>query len=548
MRNFKPVERPDRTVVVRGKSGNYVYFTEKVQYNPELKRSVPKRIAIGKLNDDGLLIPNQNYFDIFGNSDEDVVQPADRADYVSTGLHVVADKIVNDLGVYAILEEIFGDYTDKILDIALYFIQREDNAVQYFEDYGYAHSLFNESNFTDSTIGRLFDDLKVKDIDLFIKSWVALHCKEDIYISYDSTNMNCTAGNLELVEYGHAKDNPDLPQVNMSLAYNQTDNTPLMYEIYPGSIIDNSECRKMVERAAYYGCKNVGFILDRGYFSSENIKYFERYGYDYILMTKGNAKFVQEAINEVGPTLRNGIGNYIEEHELYGITLEKEVITKGKKYIHVYYNGIQAEKEKVQFYNRLNKMYQSLQDKVDAKLQRKEDVKSYETYFKVKFDDNGYFLNYQRRDNKIREAISKLGYFIIITSKKMSAKEALDIYSNRDSVEKVFRMEKSYLGFDSLRVHSVEKLESKMFISFISLIIRNELSQKMKPLYKTNKKEYTIPKVIQQLERIGVTKLSDEQYHHRYALTNKQKKILSAVGITEKQYEGMIKELKNQIH
>ena len=53
------------------------------------------------------------------------------------------------------------------------------------------------------------------------------------------------AGNLELAEYGHAKDNPNLPQVNMSLGYNQTGNKPVFLFAYPGSIIDNTECEKI---------------------------------------------------------------------------------------------------------------------------------------------------------------------------------------------------------------------------------------------------------------------------------------------------------------
>lgn len=90
-----------------------------------------------------------------------------------------------------------------------------------------------------------------------------MHADKDVYISYDSTNMNCVAGNFERAEYGHAKDNPDLPQVNMLLGYNQTGNKPLFYSLYQGSIIDNIECKKMVERAKYYECENLEFILDR---------------------------------------------------------------------------------------------------------------------------------------------------------------------------------------------------------------------------------------------------------------------------------------------
>lgn len=116
--------------------------------------------------------------------------------------------------------------------------------MQYFDDYGYSHSLFNKANFTDSTIGKLLGSLTVCQMDLFIRSWVTMQNKDGIYVSYDSSNMNTVAGSLTLAEYGHAKDNPDLPQVNLSIGYNQTDEVPMFYEIYPGSIIDNTECQK----------------------------------------------------------------------------------------------------------------------------------------------------------------------------------------------------------------------------------------------------------------------------------------------------------------
>ncbi len=547
MSKYAPVDLPDRTVTVCTKSGTYVYLTQKVEYSSELKRSLPKRVAIGKLNDEGKLLPNKNYYSIYGETVE-LLDQADRSDYLSVGPQMIVETISRKIQLFDLLESVFGEDCNKLLDVASYMIMKETNAMQYFEDYGYGHSLLNKENFTDNTIGRLLDSLKVKDIDLFIRSWVKIHEKKDIYVSYDSTNMNCVAGDLELAEYGHAKDDPELPQVNVSLGYDQTDNVPLMYEVYPGSIIDNTECGKMVDRAKHYGCENIGFILDRGYFSIENIKYFERNGYDYILMAKGNSQFVKEAVEECIAALKNGTGHYIEEHELYGMTLEKRLFEGRKEYVHVYYNGIEAEKEKIAIHNRLNKMDKALKEKVDAKLQRKEDVKSYENLYRIKFDDHGYFLTFQRKENKIKELLDKTGCFVIITSKKMRAEEALSIYRDRDAVEKIFRMEKSYLGCDVFRVHSNEKLESKMFISFVALIIRNEIYQSLKPLYKKNRKEYTVPKALQQCERIGLTKLSDEKYHQRYLLTKKQKEILSALGIQEKQYKEYSKKIEGQMN
>lgn len=209
---YKPVERPKRTVIVRNNGKQYVYLTQDVKYSPELKRSLPRRILIGKLDDNCMLIPNSNYFELFGMPVEMEIQ-GERSDYISIGPHLVVSAIVDKLSLYTLLESVFSDKTEKILDIATFMIMSENNVMQYLEDYGFSHSLFNGSNFSDSTVGRILDDLTVSQIDLFIKSWVHMQNSGKIYISYDSSNMNTVAGSLTLAEYGHAKDNPDLPQI-----------------------------------------------------------------------------------------------------------------------------------------------------------------------------------------------------------------------------------------------------------------------------------------------------------------------------------------------
>ena len=88
--------------------------------------------------------------------------------------------------------------------------------------------------------------------------------------------------------------------------------------------------------------------------------------------------------------------------------------------------------------------------------------------------------------------------------------------------EKVFRMEKSYLGNDVFRVHDTIKLEAKIFISFIALIIRNHIYNALKPLYQKNRKEFTTPQVLRELNKLCITKLCDGKYHQRYSLTKKQ--------------------------
>ena len=72
------------------------------------------------------------------------------------------------------------------------------------------------------------------------------------------------------------------------------------------------------------------------------------------------------------------------------------------------------------------------------------------------------------------------GYFCIIMSAEMSAKEALELYKSRDASEKLFKADKYFFGNRSFRVYTGESLEGKMLIEFIALIIRNRFYTKLK--------------------------------------------------------------------
>lgn len=50
---------------------------------------------------------------------------------------------------------------------------------------------------------------------------------EKTYISYDSTNKNCQAGDIDLVEFGHAKEDVGAPIINYSIAYDRNNAVPL---------------------------------------------------------------------------------------------------------------------------------------------------------------------------------------------------------------------------------------------------------------------------------------------------------------------------------
>ena len=111
---YSPVSVPKCCVFKHSDSGTYVYLTKNVSYSKQKKRSLPSRILIGKLDDNGLLLPNKNYIDIFGE-DIELKIPDNRSDYISTGLYSVLQSIANNLNISSLLDSIF-DKIDSIFD------------------------------------------------------------------------------------------------------------------------------------------------------------------------------------------------------------------------------------------------------------------------------------------------------------------------------------------------------------------------------------------------------------------------------------------------
>ena len=156
-------------------------------------------------------------------------------------------------------------------------------------------------------------------------------------------------------------------------------------------------------------------------------------------------------------------------------------------------------------------------------------------YFHMHYNkEAGHFVYGEPNLQVIRDELDLCGYFAIISSEKMDAKEAIGLYKNRDESEKVFRADKSYLGNSCLRVASEESASTKIFIGFIALIIRCKIYQILKNKAKEMVKkpnDLTVPAAIRELEKIEMSRQLDQVYRMDHAVTKTQKVILDAFGI-----------------
>lgn len=145
-----------------------------------------------------------------------------------------------------------------------------------------------------------------------------------------------------------------------------------------------------------------------------------------------------------------------------------------------------------------------------------------------------HVTGYEDNEEEINRRYQKAGIMVIITSDALTPQETTDAYSKRECVEKTFEALKSHLGMDKIGVSTEEAMHGKGFIWFIASILHALMFNKTAKLRVSDKKNYTIPAMVDQLEAIKADRdLSKDRRKRRYKLTKRQQNILNCSGITE---------------
>ena len=534
------VDIPDvKGKITQKRKGNSVYISYEIgrKYDPAKQYNVPDRVIIGKQNqsDKKQMEPNENFLKYFPEVDlPEERYDSNRSSCLRIGAYIIIQQMMKETGIPELLSEYFNDRDlGLFLDLITYTLICENNAGQYYPDYAYNHPLFTEGMriYSDATVsdffGRVTDDQSIG----FLNEWNAKRDhREKIYISYDSINKNIQAGDVEIAEFGNAKVDTGKPIFNYSIAYDTHNREPLFYEKYPGSINDVSQLQIMLDKAMGYGYRKIGFILDRGYFSKANLDYMDHCGYDFVVMVKGMSTLVNELILENKGKFEDKRACSIRRHKVYGTTVKRKLFLTDEKerYFHIFHSSRKETKER----ENVEKAVENCAYFLEKKKGSVYEVPNYlQYYFEPEYSKDGYFLMAREKRDVIERELRLCGYFVIITSQKMTAGEAIDLYRSRDASEKLFRGDKSYLGNKSIRVYSDESVSAKIFIEFVALIIRNRIYTKLWDEVERLGKDpnfMTVPAAIKELEKIEIIRGLDLVYRLDHAVTATQKTILSA--------------------
>jgi len=422
------------------------------------------------------------------------------------GATYLFDAIGEKLGITADLKKCFPDNYKQILSIAYYLILEDSNPLSRFPKWAATHKHPHGENISSQRSSELFASITEDSKEHFFRLQGKRRVEQE-YWAYDTTSVSSYSKCLSQVRYGVNKDHDPLPQINIALLFGEESNLPFYYRKLAGNITDVKTVKNLLADIDFLGYDKIKLVLDRGFYSEENINNLCRNHLKFLIATKISLKFVRTELDKVRDSIRAWT-NYSQKYDLYACSSTinwsysqnrpyKGDTLKGERrmYLHIYFNSEKAMEDEKDF----NALLCRLQQELEGDNRNKEHEKQYAKYFDIKTTPvRG--TKVIAKEDVIVEAKKNYGYFALLSNDVKDPIEAIEIYRNKDLVEKAFGNLKERLNFSRTAVSSDQSLDGKLFVEFVALIYLSYIKKKMqdKDLFK----KYTMQELFDEFDII----------------------------------------------
>jgi len=453
---------------------------------------------------------------------------------LSYGEFLPFNKIIADLKLDTILSEVLPEHHIwPLLTLAMNYAIRP-RALYHIQSW-YEGTVLNEDHpnlsLSSQSLSNLLSSIGNSAIHLGFSNRLIHQVSTSSTLFYDITSISSYSETINLLEYGYNRDGLDLPQLNLALIVDKQLGIPVMYDIYPGSIVDVSTLMNTTKKINSMGVRDYTLIMDRGLFSTANIYELVENDLSFIIPPTSTLKNVKEAISAIHSSIDDPNNLKLYQNEplfVKPITIEVgEISLQG----YAYYDQKREQQERTTFYKRLYDLSERLKSVVikpqfDPAVVFREIAKRDARYFEWSLNGNKFEISI--RQNAVSQRVNKMGKFILLYRGNQTWDDCLSLYRSRDLVEKAFDVLKNDIDVMPVNVRTDSSLRGYLFACFISLIMRMKLMRMMKDSELLSK--YSVEAVLLELEKIRLMILPDGQ-KVMTELTKRQREILGALGV-----------------
>ena len=495
------------------KRSGITYVYESVSYwDREKKQPRSKRTLIGRLNPaTGEIVPTDGRGKRRAQKEADPVVrkgpvPVVRTERLFFGATYLLDQIGEVTGLTADLKTCFPNTYKQIQSIAYYLVLEDQNPLFRFKKWAaiHRHPYGKDIPFQRSTeiFQAVTEEAKMHFFRLQGKRRV-----EKEYWAYDSTSISSRSDTLRQVKYGKNKDDDHLPQINLVLVFGEESRLPFYYRKLAGNVPDVKTIQELLRELDILGYEKIKLVMDRGYYSAENINALFKKHLKFLCGTSSALSFARDFIREIG-SRKDHYEYYNSNLELYVFTrtiawdYEQERPYKGdvvkeerRMYLHLYFNPDKFSDDGKAF----NRKLDTLKNELLSGHRVPEHEKDYRKYFEMK-ETPKRGLSLTVKQDAVDAAHERYGFFVLISNEVKDPVTALSLYRMRDVVEKAFWNVKERLNLRRTMTSSESSLEGKLFVEFVALIYLSYIQKKMeeKGLFAT----YTLHELLDELDVI----------------------------------------------
>lgn len=550
----------------------YVYLYLGTKREKGAKYPKPELLQIGTYIDINKMHPNDNYYMHFKKEKPTVVildtsKPHKVVDY---GPFFFLDKIIKDLKIDEINANIFDEDASKVLlTMAMYLLS--DSVMKNIDVWCKKNYHYLDKSLCSQRASEYFVQIQ-EYAEQWQKDWL-YYVNEKEGVAIDSTSISSYSGNIAFLEWGHSKENNDLAQINFMMAFGKESKLPLCYQIIPGSITDKVSFNKAKEHFENLGLVINRYTFDKGFYSKENLKFMGNENkficpvYKDFEFLRNNLSIYTDKLQRSANVVDTMSWSAEDNDILYGIIIpykyEDNDLKNNEYNVHLFYSNVRNSQQQS---NLLKKV------KVEEEFVTKLYNKGHLTNTTLKYLSSMIYFNYELEENNgitkiktfeknhdlIDNEMSKMGYFAFITNDlTVQPKDAIEWYSTRNDVEVAFNDLKNNLNFKRLGTHNQLTANGKLFVGFISLIIKMKINQLLNQ-YRTKYMQSTPSgkklmsnfgnkaalDLIRELSLITVQEVENGKYWLNTETNKKCKEILSMVSLNKEDLEKSIPSLQ----
>jgi hypothetical protein len=509
------------------KSTGVSYVYESVSYwDKEKKQARSKQVCIGKLDPlTGELLPSKRLqVKPVAAADSQIPEPA-TAIVTIVGPAIILDAFSERLGIAKILGAVFPDCHTQILAMAYYLVSHGGPLSQ-CSAWAKTHAHPAGVPFASQRISEILGSISTDKKQTFLSAWMD-KILEDEFLCYDITSISSYSTFNEYIRYGHNRDLERLPQLNLAMLFGQKSKLPAYYHRIPGNITDVQTVHNLLETFKKLEIKSLHYILDKGFYSKKNIDEMIARKDHFTLSVPLHNIWVQNAIDDIIDTVQGpDCYRMIDDEALYVHTRLYPWGDEHRRcYLHLYFNDL-IRSDAV---NRFNRQLLGYKAELESGSLVAEHKEMYDNFFiltttpvrgtKVSFNAdavNRYIKRYA-------------GFQALLSTRFKDPLEALQVYRDKDVVEKCFDDLKNVLDMKRLRMHSAETVDGRLFVQFIALLFMSALRSEMR---KSKLIEwYTVRELLLEMDPLTMIRYTGKYGQILTEVTKPQREILKLLNI-----------------